>query len=292
MQKQPLNTMPKCTLFGIETSYEEAKVVVLPIPYDSTSSYKSGSREGPKAIINASRFIEPFSYELGFDISKRVPIYTMDELMPNFSSPEHMLERIKKEVSIIIDDKKVPLLIGGEHTIALGSLQALKEKGIDLTIVQFDAHSDTYEELNDTKYSHGSVMARAREMYSSVFQVGIRSIDEKSFNAVDKKTVFFVDDVRREGAKNLGSKINKTCKENVYITFDFDVLDPSEMPSIGTPEPAGLKFEEIIEMLKEIAKGKNLVGADFTELAPIPGLDAPNYLAAKLIYLFLGIFLG
>jgi agmatinase len=135
-------------------------------------------------------------------------------------------------------------------------------------------------------------MARAREMYSSVFQVGIRSIDENSFNAVDKKTVFFVDDVREEGAKNLGSKINKTCKKNVYITFDFDVLDPSEMPSVGTPEPAGLKFEEIIEMLKEIAKGKNLVGADFTELAPIPGLDAPNYLAAKLIYLFLGIFLG
>ena len=292
MQKQPLNTMPKCTLFGTEASYEGAKAVVLPVPYDATSSYKSGSREGPRAIINASRFIEPFSYELGFDISKKVPVYTMDELMPNFRSPEQMLERIKREVSIIIDDKKVPLLIGGEHTITLGSISAFKEKGLDLSIIQFDAHSDTYEELNDTKYSHGSVIARAREIYSSVFQVGIRSIDEKSYNKLERKSLFFVDDVKGEGPDLLGSKINKLTKKNIYITFDFDVIDPSEMPSVGTPEPNGLKFEDIISMFKELSKGKNLVGADFTELMPIPGLEAPNYLAAKLIYLFLGIFLG
>jgi len=292
MQKQPLNATPKYVLFGSEASYEEAKVVALPIPYDSTSSYKSGSREGPRAIINASRFIEPFSYELGFDISKRVPVYTMEELMPDFGSPERMIERIKKEVSLIVEDKKVPLLIGGEHTIALGSLQALKEKNANITVVQFDAHSDTYEELNTTKYSHGSIMARARELYSSVFQVGIRSIDKRSFDIVDRKALFFIDDVRREGADKVGSKINKACKENIYVTFDFDVLDPSEMPSVGTPEPNGLKFEEALAMFKEIAKGKNLVGADFTELTPISGLEAPNYLAAKLIYLFLGIFLG
>ena len=292
MQKQPLDAMPKHALFGSESRYEDAKIVALPVPYDATSSYKSGSREGPKAIINASRFIEPFSYELGFDISKRVPVYTMDELMPDFSSPEHMIDRIKKEVSLILEDKKVPLLIGGEHTIALGSLWALKEKNANITVVQFDAHSDTYAELNSTKYSHASVMARAKELYKDIFQIGIRSIDEKSFHTVDKETAFFIDDVRREGASEVGRKINEACKKNIYLTFDFDVLDPSEVPSVGTPEPNGLRFDEVILMFKELSEGKNLVGADFTELMPIPGLEAPNYLAAKLIYLFLGIFLG
>ncbi|MGC8629184.1 MAG: agmatinase [Candidatus Micrarchaeia archaeon] len=290
-KKQPLNAMPKFTLFGFETSYEEAKVVALPVPYDSTSSYKSGSREGPRAIINASRFIEPFSYELGFDISKRVLVYTMDELMPDFSSPEHTINRIKKEVSIILEDKKMPLLLGGEHTISLGSLSSLKEKGFDLTVVQFDAHSDTYPELNSTKYSHASIIARAKELYSDVFQIGIRSIDEKSFKELNEERVFFAEDVRKQGAREIGQLINKKSKKNVYVTFDFDVLDPSEMPSVGTPEPNGLRFEEIVALMQEIAKGKNLAGADFVELMPIPGLDAPNYLAAKLIYLFLGYFI-
>jgi len=215
----------------------------------------------------------------------------MDELMPDFSSPEHMIDRIKKEVSLIVEDKKVPLLIGGEHTIALGSLSALKEKGVDLTIVQFDAHSDTYAELNSTKYSHASIIARAKELYSDVFQIGIRSIDEKSFKELNKERVFFAEDVRKQGAREIGQLINKKSKKNVYVTFDFDVLDPSEMPSVGTPEPNGLRFEEIVALMQEIAKGKSLAGADFVELMPIPGLDAPNYLAAKLIYLFLGYFI-
>ena len=292
MQKQPLDATPKHALFGSEASYEEAKVVALPIPYDSTSSYKSGSREGPRAIINASRFIEPFSYELGFDIGKRVPVYTMEELMPDFSSPEHMIDRIKKEVSLILEDKKVPLLIGGEHTIALGSLWALKEKNANITVVQFDAHSDTYAELNSTKYSHASVMARAKELYKDVFQIGIRSIDESSFNNINKDRVFFIDDVKRQGASAVGKLINKASGKNIYVSFDFDVLDPAEMPSVGTPEPYGMHFDEAITIFRELAKGKTLVGADFTELCPVLGLTAPDYLAAKLIYLFLGCFYG
>ncbi|MGC8676564.1 MAG: arginase family protein, partial [Candidatus Micrarchaeia archaeon] len=222
----------------------------------------------------------------------RVPVYTMDELMPDFSSPEHMIDRIKKEVSLILEDKKVPLLMGGEHTVALGSLSALKEKAVDLTVVQFDAHSDTYAELNSTRYSHASVMARAKELYKDVFQIGIRSIDEKSFNELDKERSFFVDDVRRLGTKEVGRLINKKSRKNIYVTFDFDVLDPAEMPSVGTPEPYGMHFDEAITMFRELAKGKTLVGADFTELCPVPELTAPDYLAAKLIYLFLGCFYG
>jgi len=291
MDKSILNPMPPFNLFGIgNASYESAKVVVLPVPYDSTTSYKSGAREGPRAIINASRFIEPFSYELGFDISK-LGIYTMPELMPNYDSPEHMVEAIRKEVAIILEDKKVPVLLGGEHTIALGSLAALKDSKTDLSIVQFDAHADMYNELNTTKYSHGSVMARASELYGDFYQIGIRSIDSAYYNRMDKSRVFFIEDLHKKGVEEVAKEINKKTKKNIYITFDFDVLDPSEMPSTGTPEPNGLHFAEIIAMFSKLAKGKNLVGADFTELMPIPGFDAPNYLAAKLIYLFLGYFI-
>ncbi len=292
MEHEPLNALPPFNLFGVaNSSYERARIVVLPVPYDATASYLSGSRFGPSAIIQASRFIEPFSYELGFDISK-LGIYTMPELMPDYSSPENMLKSVKKEVLILLDENKIPIILGGDHTVSLGALMAFKEKGTDFSIVQFDAHSDTYEELNATRYSHASVIARARELYSDVFQVGIRSIDENYFRKIDKHKTLFIDDIREMGTKKVGELLKERTKNSIYVTFDFDVLDPSEMPSVGTPEPNGLHFSEILDIFKELSKGKLLVGADFTEFMPIPYLHAPDFEAAKLIYLFMGLFLS
>ncbi|MEM3212244.1 MAG: agmatinase [Candidatus Micrarchaeaceae archaeon] len=285
-----LNQMPKHNLFGLEKQdYGTAKIAVLPIPYDSTLTYRAGAREGPRAIIEASRNIELYSYELGRSL-ENLGIYTLDELAPDLSSPEKAISSISKEIGIIINDKKVPLLLGGEHTIALGSLSALNAIGADLTLVQLDAHADMYDELNGTKYSHACVMARAKELFSDVFQVGIRNIDEKSAKQIGNGRLFLIDDAKEIGFKELGRLINKKSKKNLYVTLDFDVLDPSEMPSIGTPEPNGMHFSDVIEFIKELSKGKRLAGADFTELSPIPGFVAPDYLAAKLIYLFLGYF--
>ncbi|MGC8730091.1 MAG: agmatinase [Candidatus Micrarchaeia archaeon] len=278
-----LNSLPPYNLFGLENSdYETSKIVVLPIPYDSTSSYKAGSREGPKAIIEASRQIELFNEETEHDISN-IGIYTTEEIEPNINSPEGMINRIEKEVKPLIDDKKFPLLLGGEHTIAVGSIKALKSSGHDFTVLQFDAHSDSRDEFMGSKYSHACVMARAKEITGSCYGVGIRSINRESFQ--EKRNEFlFMKDIKRMEIEEVVENICKNTKKQVYISFDFDVLDPSIMPSVGTPEPDGISFEFAKEVIKMVAKKKNIIGMDFNELNPIPGLSAPNYLAAKLIY--------
>ena len=289
--KSPLNAMPNHNLFGLESQdYKSAKVVVLPVPYDSTSTYKTGSREGPDSIINASRNIELYSYELGADVSK-MGIYTLAGMAPDLSSSENMLEGIKKEIGIIIDDKKVPLMLGGEHTITVGALQAFKDRGKDLSVIQFDAHSDSRAEMYGSRYMHATMAARAREIYPSMFQIGVRSVDGGSAKNLDRTTTLLMDDLRKLGTHEIAANISDSTKENIYLTVDLDVLDPSEMPSVGTPEPDGLRFHELTEIITGIAERKTLLGVDFVELSPIPYLHAPDYLAAKLIYLTLGSFL-
>ncbi len=279
--------MPPYTLFGIEDQdYEKAKVVVLPVPYDSTSTFKVGSREGPHAIIEASRHVEFYSEELGRDVSK-MGIYTLDELAPNFDSPKKMVDRIAKEVSLIMQDSKVPLLLGGEHTIAVGAVQAVAEKYKDFSVLHFDAHSDSYEEYFGTKYCHACIMARIREMCKSCYSVGVRSTTEEHVKKHAASTLY-MKDIREMAIKQVIERILKNTKKNLYVTIDLDVLDPSEMPSTGTPEPGGMRYNELKDILKGVLKERNLIGIDFNELCPIPGITAPNFLAAKLIYLALG----
>ena len=282
-----LNALPKYNLFGLDdASYEKAKVVVLPVPYDSTSSYRAGSRDAPHAIIEASRNLELYSEELNMDISS-IGIYTLEELAPHMGSPEAMIGRIENEINIILNDGKLPLILGGEHTVALGAIKAMTHRHKDFSIVSFDAHSDSREEFMGTKYSHACVMSRARELCKSCYTVGVRSTDEPSRKKYGKQ-MLFMKDVKKRNADSIAKKIIENTAKNIYITFDFDVIDPSEMPSVGTPEPNGLRFAELTDMLRIVLKRKNLLGLDFTELNPIPGLIAPNYLAAKLIYLTLG----
>lgn len=276
-------------LFGIfDQDYDTAKVAVLPIPYDSTVTYKSGTRDGPHAIIVASRTIEFFSEEIGQEISK-IGIFTLDELEPSFKSPEATVNRIEKEVSLILNDKKLPLLIGGEHSIAIGSIRAVSKKyGKDnFSVIHFDAHSDSRDEYMDTKYCHACIMARAREACSSCISVGVRSTDEEGFKKYGKETIYRKD-MHGVAPEKIADEIVRRTKGKVYITIDVDVMDPSLIPSTGTPEPDGLSFHEITAILKGILTRKELVGIDFNEFSPIGGLVAPDYLVAKLIYLSLG----
>lgn len=289
--KMPLRAMPGNNLFGLEDQeYDKSRVVVLPIPYDSTVTYKSGTREGPQAIINASRNLELYSYELGADPSK-MGIYTLASMAPDVSSPENMIAGIGKEVGLILDDEKIPLLLGGEHTITLGALRALKERNKNLSVLHFDAHSDTRQELFGSRYMHATVMARAKEIYPDIFQAGIRSIDAGSASKLNREHTLFIDEMREIGMREVISRILDNTNAQIYLTVDLDVLDPSEMPSVGTPEPNGLRFSEMEEIIKGIGDKKKLCGLDFVELCPIPSLHAPDYLAAKLIYLTLGYFL-
>ncbi|ASI13688.1 agmatinase [Candidatus Mancarchaeum acidiphilum] len=283
-----LNSMPPYNLFGLEGSdYDKAKVVAIPIPYDSTTSYRSGSREGPHAVIEASRNIELYSEILEKDIS-RMGIYTTEEILPDVSSPENMVKRIESEVSHFLDDEKIPLVIGGEHTVMVGSLRAVSNKyGKDgFSVLHFDAHSDSRDSFMGSKYSHACVMARARELCDSCYSVGVRSIDEEDYRKY--KDILYMKDINSMDDDSIADMIIRSTKKKLYFTFDLDVMDPSEMPSVGTPEPDGMRYKQISNILSKVFPEKEVIGMDFTELCPIPGFTAPNYIAAKLIYTALG----
>lgn len=282
-----LHSLPPYNLFGLEEQdYGSAKVAVLPVPYDSTASYRAGSREGPHAIIQASRNLELYSAELDRDISK-IGIYTLEELEPDVNSAEGMAKRIEKEVGIILGDSKVPFLLGGDHSISIGAIRAVADAEKDFSVLHFDAHSDSRNEYMGSRYSHACVTARARELAKNCFSVGVRSLDEDSARAY-RKEMLYMSDVRELGAEKAAKAIIRNTAGSIYLTIDLDVLDPGIMPSVGTPEPDGMDFGTITGILKTVLEKKKLLGLDMTELCPIPGMVAPDYTAAKLAYLILG----
>lgn len=280
-----LNSLPPYNLFGLDNvKYGEAKIIVLPVPYDSTSSYKAGSKEGPHEIINASRNIELYNEELNLDISS-MEIYTLDELAPDFNSPKGMVNRIEKEVDLILSDSKIPLMIGGEHTISIGAVNSFAKIDKNFTYLHFDAHSDSRDEYSGTKYSHACVIARVNELVD-YYSIGIRSIEEQGMK--NSKNILFMKDMHNMTTEQISNSIIKNSKKRIYLSIDFDVLDPSQMPGTGTPEPDGLSFYELKEILKKVLAKKQVIGMDFVELNPIPGIIYPNFLAAKLIYFAIG----
>lgn len=267
---------------GLEKqNYRSSKIVIVPVPYESTTYYISGTKYGPEAIINASRHMELYDIEKGKDISK-VGIFTLEGLEPSKNSPKETVLRIEDVITKILNDEKFPIMLGGEHSISLGSILAFKKKyARNLSVLQLDAHTDLRNEFEGTKFHHGCVIRRViDDLKLSVTQVGIRSLSEEEANYLkkSKKNNIFYD------KKYSSEEILSTLKENVYLTLDLDVFDPSIMPSVGTPEPGGLGWYEVLDLLKTVAENRKIVGADVVELSPIPGLIAPNFLAAKLVY--------
>ncbi len=284
-----LNALPPYNLFGIEDqNYEKAKVVVIPVPYDSTTTYKAGARDGPHAIIDASRNLEFFSEETNFDISK-LGVYTTEELSPNLDSPAKTIDSVEKEVNNILNASKLPVLLGGEHSIAIGSIRAIskKYKKNNFSVLHFDAHSDSRDEYMGSRYCHACVMARAREVCDSCMSIGVRSTEEEGFLKYKKSNVYRME-MHKESIDDIVNWLLKNTKESVYISVDVDVMDPSIMPSTGTPEPDGLSFYELTSIIKGVLAKRKLIGADFCELSPISGLVSPNFTVAKLVMLTLG----
>jgi len=270
-------------------SYEDSKVVIVSVPYDGTRTWIIGEKwkimdasKGPDAIITASRNMELYDEELDAEISD-VRIYTKEPLEIKDSS-EKVVEDVFLKVKKIVNDDKFPVILGGEHSISFGAIKALKEKYDNLSVLQLDAHTDLRDSYEGTKFSHASVMARAREL-CEVVQVGIRSqeLDEKDVN---KENIFYAKDIY-DNEQWMDEAISK-LSDNVYITFDLDAFDISIMPSTGTPEPGGLQWYQALKFLKKVFKEKNVVGFDVVELAPIDNLIAPDFLAAKLVYKMIG----
>lgn len=263
-----------------DQTYEKAKAVVFAAPYSSTTYWKAGTKDGPQALIEASRHIELYDLETKKDISKE-GIFTMPFLAPSKNSPEDVTTQIKTAVSQILADGKFFLMLGGEHSVTLGAVQAFKEKFENLSVLQIDAHTDLRNEFEGTGHHHACVMRRIRELGVETVQAGIRSVSEEEMAYIKKegmeKTIFYSPALPLK-------EIIANLKDNVYLTFDLDGLDPSIMPSTGTPEPGGLGWPEVLSLIREVAKQKKIVGADVVELDPVPGLSAPDFLAAKLAY--------
>ena len=280
MNKFSYPTLEPFNFMGLdEQDYQKSKVVVFPVPYSSTACWKTWTNEGPQAIIEASRHMELYDIESKSDPSKE-GIFTLEPLEPSKNSPKETISRVKKVVDKILKDKKFLMMLGGEHSITLGAVQSFKEKFSNFSVLQIDAHADLRNLYEGSIYHHGSVMRRVRELGIPVTQVGLRSISEEDADYVKKakiKTIFPAPDLPID-------KIIATLKKNVYLTIDLDGLDPSIMPSVGTPEPGGLGWYEVLSLIKKVARQRKIIGADVVELAPTPGLHAPDFIAAKLVY--------
>ena len=280
-----------CGLQDEYTDYAKSKIVVVPIPFDSTACSSPGQRFGPDALIGSSAGLELYDEEIDFDVAHEVGICTTESMEPARANVEENNLRIKKTLEELLNDGKFIVTLGGDHSITYGILSAFNEFSKDkpFSVLQLDAHADVSEDAEGSRFTHACVIRRAREEFTdNIVQVGLRSVskDEIEYN---QGNVFLAIDLRGENfQRKIPEIISRLKHDNVYITFDVDALDPSEMPSTGTPEPGGLYYYQVLDLLREVCKAKNVIGFDCVELMPLPGNDAPNATAAKIIYKLLG----
>jgi agmatinase len=260
------------------SSFSKSNIIILPVPFDKTSSWIRGSAKGPQAIINASRNMELYDIETGTEAYKK-GIHTAREIIAG--NPRELVGRVYKKVKGLLHDEKFVVVLGGEHTVSLGSIKAHAEYFTDMSILHLDAHSDMRNSYERNKYSHACVMARAKEINENIISVGIRSMDSSELKNIKKDKIFYGSDIHK--SKDWIKRAIRKLSKNVYITIDLDVFDPSIMPSTGTPEPGGLDWYEVIGLLENVSKSKSIVGFDVVELCPSKNA-APDFLAAKLIY--------
>ncbi|MFH1564017.1 MAG: agmatinase [Nitrospirota bacterium] len=269
------------------SEFETSEIVVIPVPYDSTTSFKAGTREGPHAIIFASRNCELYDIELEKEIYKEVGIHTLGELEPVLSGPEAMVERVYEVCRELVQLDKFPVMLGGEHSLSLGMVRGLKEKYNSLSVLQLDAHADLRDEYLGSKYNHAAVMRRIYEL-CPITQVGIRSMsrEEAEFIKENNLNPFYARRIINQ--QSWIDEVISNLGDEVYITIDLDVFDPAIMPAVGTPEHGGLDWYLVLEFLSKISKQKKIVGFDVVELAPSDAHCAASCLAASLVYKLIG----
>ena len=271
----------------VACDYGDAKFVVLPVPYDLTTSYMPGARRGPLAILEASHYLELYDIEL-----KKSPIeegvFTTSALPVSAAGPEAMIDTVEARIEELLNDGKIPVTLGGEHSITLGIVKALLGKYGDLAVVQFDAHTDMRDSYDGSPFSHACVMHRVAELGVKIVQIGIRSSSEEELTPLREYKVLTFAMHEPFSADIVREKMRPFIKGPVYITFDLDGLDPSILPATGSPEPGGLSWETSLACLRVITENFDVIGFDMVELSPIPGYIAADFLAAKLTYKLIG----
>jgi agmatinase len=266
---------------------KEADTVILPIPYEATTTYGSGTREGPEAVLAASRHLEEWDEELGLDVSAKLRLATAPPLTPEAAGPQAMLDKIRKTVQPWIAEGKLVLALGGEHTVTVALVQAAQTKYPDLHIVALDAHADFRERYDGSPLSHACTLRRLYETGRPLTLIGVRSFSQEEFNflrVAPRFTMFGARSLQTpEGWQAALAHLEKLhCP--VYLTVDADVLDPGVMPGVGTPEPGGLSYYQVLEVIKTLAGRGTVAGLDLVELAPIPGQRVSEFTAARIVY--------
>ncbi len=263
-------------------SFDDSAIVILPVPVDRTTSYVGGTRNGPREILQASSHMELWDEEIGVDVHSR-GIFTLPEMELPFGEMGPLLEEVRRVASEVIDRGKFLVTLGGEHSITppLVAAAAARHKG--LSVLQIDAHADLRDSYMGTRHNHACAIRRTLEI-APVTQVGIRSLSTEEAEAAPRlSTRIFYDWSMREDPRWMEAVV-ESLRDPVYITIDVDGMDPAIMPATGTPEPGGLSWYEMLRLLRTTIQRRHVVACDVVELSPLPGVMAPNFLCAKLIY--------
>ena len=267
---------------GASLDPENAQVLIIPVPYDATTTYMPGTRQGPGAILRASQQLELFDEETGQEVF-RVGIATLEEMEVDASNPSAMVDKVRSLGEKTLDIGLFPLMLGGEHLLSLGMIQAMAGRVDDLSVLQLDAHADLRKTYQGAEYSNACVM-RLASRHAELVPVGIRSMSSQEHRWAQEQAlpIFFAADIHNRS--NWQEEVVAQLRPQVYITIDLDVFDPAIMPAVGTPEPGGLYWYEVLELLRLVCRSREVVGADIMELCPQPGNIAPDFFAAKLAY--------
>jgi agmatinase len=281
-------------LEGEAATWERAGVVILPIPYESTVSYQGGTKLGPDAIIQASRFIELYDQELDGEPGPEIGVCTLPALHLTSAGPEHAIAELRDAMARILEaaDDRLVIGLGGEHSITSAPVMAHADRlpeGRRLSILQFDAHGDLRPEYEGSRWSHAAVIAQCIDR-ADVVQVGIRAITAEERALIRARpgnvTTIFAEEMWADDA--WVQRALDALGDDVFITFDVDYFDPSLMPATGTPEPGGPPWYPTLALLRRVFAERNVVGADVVELAPMGGNAAPDFVVAKLVYKLIG----
>jgi len=271
-------------------AYEKSKVVIMGVPYDGTVSFQSGARTGPDSVLSVSPNLEHYDKELGNIFETGIFTAGTVDIANIHVNPEAVMNRVYDVSKSYVSDDKFLVTMGGEHSITQGVVRAYKENYEKLSVLQLDAHHDLMEEYGGSRYSHASVAKRLIDIGCSLTQFGIRVTSEDEHAFINKHnqglSIFYAKDIYDNDQWH--EEAIDSLSDNVYITIDLDGLDPSIMPSTGTPVPGGLDWYGTMNFLRKVYKKRNVVGLDVMELKPIPGNEAPNFLAADLIYKNIG----
>ena len=258
-----------------------ARYVLIPVPYDGTSTFVKGADLGPRAIIEASDSLE--LYDVMYDTEAYTAGICTDRPLLDLSSPEAMVESVYQRVKYFQELHKMVGLLGGEHSVSVGAIRAMKEKYPNLSVLQIDAHADLRDEYHGSPYNHACVMRRAQTMGAHVVQVGVRSVEAAEKQHVVRENMFYAHEIVEKDDAWMWQACDRLTDE-VYLTVDLDGLDPSVLPATGTPLPGGLGWYQLLRFLELVVRTKKVVGFDVVELCPSPDSVVSDVLAATLVY--------